>query len=85
MLGSVGRYEGEIREFKLWNPKSQRYFVAVCEWIDGEWISQCSACRKLRVLKVNAVTKNWECQNCGRKGRPKEERKKKEKKREKPT
>ena len=70
----IGRFEGEIREFRIWDPERTNrlvgsYFVAVCEWLPekGGWISICEKCHNFRCLKLDMEKQTWGCR-CGRVG-----------------
>lgn len=84
----IGRYEGEIRAFELWDPtrtnrKAGFYFSTTCEWIDREWISVCLKCKNFRCLVVDPVKQEWYCRKCNRKGTFKKPEEKSEKKTDK--
>jgi len=93
MLRAMGRFEGEIQEFELWDPKRTNrlagfYFSVTCEWIDGQWLSFCEKCHNFRCLKIDILKQTWECLKCDRSGpfkKPEPEKKKKTKIKELPA
>lgn len=89
MLSKYG-FEGEIREFSLYDSERERdrEFVAYAEYLTESviqgttktitgWISQCRYCNCLRCVLINE-DRSWECMKCGKKGSRKPEEKKKE-------
>ncbi len=82
MLRQYGRYQGDIQQFTLYDPKPKRtdrkqgfYFTAVCEWLPdvpeegkGGWISVCEKCHSFRCLKIDIQKQTWQCSKCDRKG-----------------
>jgi len=92
MLRRYGRYQGEIQQFELYDPKPKRtdrkqgfYFTAVAEWIDGNWISVCEKCHNFRCLKIDIQKQTWQCSKCDRKGTFRKPEEKSEKKIDGPT
>jgi len=92
MLRTDGRFEGEIREFSLYDQGRERNkkFIVYAEWlknftVEGAteeiitgWISQCRYCRTLRCLVVQPAKEKWICLKCQRKGTLKKPEEKKE-------
>ena len=80
MLRQYGRYQGEIQQFELWDPKRTNRkagfkFTAVAEWLPdipdegkGGWLSVCTVCKNFRCLKIDVLKQTWECLKCDRKG-----------------
>lgn len=92
MLRQYGKYQGDIQQFELWDPKRTNqkagfYFTAVAEWLpdvpdegEGGWLSVCEVCHNFRCLKIDVFKQTWECSKCNRKGTFKKPEEKKESK-----
>ena len=92
MKREFGRYQGDIQQFELWDPKRTNQkagfkFTAVCEWLPdvpeegkGGWLSVCEKCHNFRCLKIDIQKQTWQCLRCLRAGtfeKPEEKSKKK--------